>query len=65
MAIEQSTTDRSAIAPSTEPILPDLSHAKHKPVLHIDAEGDRLGEDDLEIDSATLPVMGSDNNKIP
>jgi hypothetical protein len=65
MAIEESTTDRTATGPATEPILPDLSHTEHKPVLHIDAEGDELEEDDLEVDDAELPVMGTDNNRIP
>jgi hypothetical protein len=65
MPIEEPTTDRGATEGLPEPVLPDLTHAKHKPVLHIGTAGEKLDEDDLEIDDAELPVMGTDDNRIP
>jgi len=67
MTIEEPMTDRAAIGgqPDPDPLLPDLSHASHKPVLHIGPAGEKLDEDDLEVDDEELPVMGSDNNRIP
>jgi hypothetical protein len=66
MAIDEPNTDRAATSPVTETPLPDLSHAKHKPRLHISEEGgDKLEEDGLEIDEEELPVMGSDASRIP
>jgi hypothetical protein len=71
MPIDDPTTERAATVPVTgtpvtETPLPDLSHAKHKPRLHISAEGgDELEEDDLEIDAEELPVMGTDASRIP
>jgi hypothetical protein len=52
--------DSAASDPSVEPTTPELN--KHrKPVLHIGTEGERLEQDDLEIDDEQLPVFGSDN----
>jgi len=66
MAIDEPTTERAATGPVTETPLPDLSHAKHKPRLHISTEGgDKLDEDALEIDAEELPVMGTDASRIP
>jgi hypothetical protein len=64
MSIDEPTT--AATSPVTETPLPDLSHAKHKPRLHISAEGgNKLEEDGLEVDDEELPVMGSDASRIP
>ena len=65
MASEEPTNDRATIGGLTDPVLPDLSHAKHKPVLHIGTAGEKLDEDDLPIDDAELPIMGTDDNRIP
>jgi hypothetical protein len=40
--------------------LPDKTHAKHKPVLHIGENGHMASEDDLEISSESLPTLGTD-----
>jgi hypothetical protein len=65
MASKEPTTERAASGQLPDPVLPDLSHDPHKPVLHIGSEGERLDEDSLEIDDEELPVMGSDANRIP
>jgi hypothetical protein len=49
--------DQAGIAPVT---LPDLTHSKHKPVLHIGENGHMASEDDLQIDTESLPMLGTD-----
>jgi hypothetical protein len=49
--------DTPAGAPVT---LPDLTHSKHKPVLHIGEDGHMASEDDLEINERGLPTLGTD-----
>jgi hypothetical protein len=47
--------------PESVPVmLPDLTHAKHKPVLHIGEGGHMASEDDLEINAGSLPTLGTD-----
>ncbi len=46
---------------SVPPLAADSKKKHHKPVLHIGTEGERLDDDDLEIDDEQLPVFGSDN----
>ncbi len=40
--------------------LPDKTHSKHKPVLHIGEDGHMASEDDLEINAEALPTLGTD-----